>query len=109
MNTSLQHSMTSGAAMSHSARATASSPLEVRLATSSSVTGAQGFYNDVTPSEHAHQVAISEAVAEIAENRAVIEQVKGILCLVYRIEADAAFEFLRWRYQDTNVKLRAPC
>ena len=61
----------------------------------------------VTGTDHAHQVAIREAVAEIAENRAVIEQVKGILCLVYRIEADAAFEFLRWRSQDTNVKLRA--
>lgn len=71
------------------------------------VTGTQGFYIDVTPSDHVNQVAISEAVAEIAENRAVIEQVKGILCLVYRIKADAAFEFLRWRSQDTNVKLRA--
>jgi AmiR/NasT family two-component response regulator len=35
---------------------------------------------------------ISDAVAEIAANRAVIEQVKGILMIVYRIDADAAFD-----------------
>ena len=26
--------------------------------------------------------------------------------LIYRIDADAAFELLRWRSQETNVKLR---
>jgi AmiR/NasT family two-component response regulator len=31
-------------------------------------------------------------IAEIAANRAVIEQVKGILMIVYRIDADAAFD-----------------
>ena len=49
---------------------------------------------------------ITEAVAEIAENRAAIEQAKGILMLVYRIQADAAFDLLKWRSQETNVKLR---
>ena len=52
--------------------------------------GTQGFYIDVTPPGAIQAAIISEAVAEIAENRAPIEQAKGILMLVYRIQADAA-------------------
>ena len=43
------------------------------------VIGTQGFYIDVTPTDEAREDSITEAVAEIAENRAVIEQVKGNL------------------------------
>jgi PAS domain S-box-containing protein len=71
------------------------------------VVGTQGFYIDVTPSGEARAAIITEAVAEIAEHRAAIEQAKGILMLIYRIEADAAFDLLKWRSQETNVKLRA--
>jgi PAS domain S-box-containing protein len=71
------------------------------------VVGTQGFYIDVTPSGEARAAIITEAVAEIAEHRAAIEQAKGILMLVYRIQADAAFDLLKWRSQETNVKLRA--
>lgn len=71
------------------------------------VVGTQGFYIDVTPAGATASAIISEAVAEIAENRASIEQAKGILMLVYRIDADAAFDLLKWRSQETNVKLRA--
>ena len=46
------------------------------------------------------------AVAEIAESRSAIDQAKGMLMLVYRITEDTAFELLRWRSQETNVKLR---
>ncbi len=70
------------------------------------VVGTQGFYIDVTPSSEARAAIITEAVAEIAENRAAIEQAKGILMLVYRIQSDAAFDLLKWRSQETNVKLR---
>jgi PAS domain S-box-containing protein len=70
------------------------------------VIGTQGFYLDVTPSDEVQSAIIDEAVAEIAENRAAIEQAKGILMLVYRIQADAAFDLLKWRSQETNVKLR---
>ncbi|MGE2729468.1 PAS and ANTAR domain-containing protein [Mycolicibacterium vaccae] len=68
--------------------------------------GTHGFYVDVTPSESATKAMMSAALAEITENRAVIEQVKGMLMLIYRVDADAAFELLRWRSQETNVKLR---
>jgi PAS domain S-box-containing protein len=71
------------------------------------VIGTQGFYIDVTPTVDVRAAIISEAVAEIAENRAAIEQAKGILMLVYRVQADAAFDILKWRSQETNVKLRA--
>ena len=57
------------------------------------VIGTTGFYIDVTFPPEERESFISDAVAEIAPNRAVIEQVKGILMLVYRIDADAAFDF----------------
>jgi hypothetical protein len=61
------------------------------------VIGTQGFYIDVTPTGEAREDSITEAVAEVAENRAVIEQVKGIVSLVYWIDPDAAFDLLKWR------------
>ncbi len=72
-----------------------------------SVVGTHGFYVDVTPSiREAHDQVVSEAIAEIAEARGGIEQAKGMLMLIYRISADSAFELLKWRSQETNVKLR---
>jgi PAS domain S-box-containing protein len=71
------------------------------------VIGTHGFYVDVTPAmaEVRHEM-VTEAVAEIAEARSGIEQTKGMLMLIYRISADSAFELLKWRSQETNVKLR---
>jgi hypothetical protein len=71
------------------------------------VIGTHGFYVDVTPSGEAFDEEVSAGVAQIAEHRAVIEQTKGMLMLIYRIPADTAFELLTWRSQATNVKLRA--
>jgi hypothetical protein len=72
------------------------------------VIGTHGFYVDVTPSiEEARDERVTEAVAEIAEARSGIEQAKGMLMLIYRINAEAAFELLKWRSQETNTKLRA--
>lgn len=74
---------------------------------SDSVIGTHGFYVDVSPSmREAQDEIVSEAVAEIAEARGGIEQAKGMLMLVYRISADSAFELLKWRSQETNIKLR---
>jgi PAS domain S-box-containing protein len=69
--------------------------------------GTQGFYIDVTPAEGERQANITEAVAEIADHRGPIEQAKGVLMYVYRVDANAAFDVLKWRSQETNTKLRA--
>ena len=71
------------------------------------VVGTQGFYLDVTPSAKQRQESITEAIAEIADHRAAIEQAKGVLMYVYGIGPDAAFDILKWRSQDANIKLRA--
>jgi hypothetical protein len=70
------------------------------------VIGTHGFYVDVTPSERQRQQEMTAAVAEIAQNRAVIDQAKGMLMMTYGIDANTAFELLVWRSQQTNVKLR---
>ena len=43
------------------------------------VIGTQGFYLDVTPTNEERQASISQALAEIADARASIEQAKGVL------------------------------
>ena len=73
---------------------------------SGEVIGTHGFYIDVTHSDEAREATISEAVAEIAEHRAAIEQAKGVLMYVYHIDSAAAFDLLKWRSQGTNTKLR---
>ncbi|EFG75890.1 ANTAR domain protein [Mycobacterium parascrofulaceum ATCC BAA-614] len=71
------------------------------------VVGTHGFYIDVSPAPgQADEDAVSARLAEINENRAGIEQAKGMLMLVYGISEDAAFELLRWLSQEANIKLR---
>ena len=71
------------------------------------VIGTTGFYIDITDAHTSDvQDSVDEAVAEIAESRAVIEQAKGALMLVYGISADRAFDILIWRSQETNTRLR---
>jgi hypothetical protein len=69
------------------------------------VIGIQGFYIDITHLELDRRYRLSAAVSRISENRAVIEQAKGMLMLVYGIDASTAFELLRWRSEQTNVAL----
>jgi ANTAR domain/PAS fold len=70
------------------------------------VTGTHGYYVDISPSERARQDQVTAAVTRIAEDRAAIEQAKGMLMLIYAIDELAAFQLLKWRSQETNVKLR---
>lgn len=75
---------------------------------SGAVTGVRGFYVETSaPRDSTREQSLTDAVAQIAETRAAIEQAKGMLMLIYRIDADAAFELLKWRSQMTNTKLRA--
>jgi hypothetical protein len=70
------------------------------------VMATHGYYVDVTPSERERQDQVTAAVAVIAEARADIERTKGMLMLIYGMDETAAFELLKWRSQETNVKLR---
>ena len=72
------------------------------------VVGTHGFYIDVSPpSGQANEDIVSAKLAEISENRASIEQAKGMLMLIYGITDSAAFDLLKWLSQEANIKLRA--
>lgn len=49
---------------------------------------------------------VTDEVKGIVERRGGTELCKGMLMLIYRLDADQAFELLRWRSQETNVNLR---
>ncbi|WP_153348626.1 PAS and ANTAR domain-containing protein [Nocardia aurantia] len=71
-------------------------------------TGTSGYYIDLTGTlDAAGHAAVSTALPEVIEGRAVIEQAKGVLMQMYGINADQAFDVLTWRSQETNTKLRA--
>ncbi|WP_245562645.1 PAS and ANTAR domain-containing protein [Nocardia araoensis] len=70
--------------------------------------GTSGFYVDLSDTiAEAHQAMLAATLPGLYENRAVIEQAKGVLMRIYQISADQAFQVLRWRSQETNTKLRA--
>ncbi|WP_438944075.1 ANTAR domain-containing protein [Nocardia blacklockiae] len=74
------------------------------------VVGTAGYYLDLTETFAAQrQEVLDETLPGLYESRAVIEQAKGVLMRVYRINAHQAFDVLRWRSQETNVKLRDLC
>jgi hypothetical protein len=72
------------------------------------VVGTEGYYIEITDTlGAAEKEVLDETLPEVVAARAVIEQAKGVLMLVYRIDAEQAFAVLRWRSQETNTKLRA--
>lgn len=71
------------------------------------VIGTQGFIVDVSPvHDPAHEDIVTAKLAEISENRAAIEQAKGMLMLIYGLSEEAAFDLLKWLSQEANIKLR---
>lgn len=78
------------------------------LDASGAVLGTEGYYIDLTESfDETRQEVLDEALPDLFENRAAIEQAKGVLMYVYRVSAEQAFRVLQWRSQESNVKLRA--
>jgi PAS domain S-box-containing protein len=72
------------------------------------VVGTTGYYIDVTDTlDENRRKVLDETLPKVIEARAVIEQAKGALRLVYGIGAEQAFNLLRWRSQETNTKVRA--
>jgi hypothetical protein len=79
---------------------------------SGAVVGTAGYYIDLTDTfdetrDETRQELLDTALPDLFENRAAIEQAKGVLMAVYRVSADQAFRVLQWRSQETNTKLRA--
>lgn len=70
------------------------------------VIGTYGFYVDLTREEQVHRDQVSAAVEYIADRRSGIDQVKGMLRLIYGLDEVAAFELLKWWSQETNTKLQ---
>jgi hypothetical protein len=71
------------------------------------VLGTAGHYIDLTTSfDEARQEVLDDALPDLFENRAAIEQAKGVLMYVYRVNSEQAFRVLQWRSQETNTKLR---
>ncbi|MEU1982884.1 PAS and ANTAR domain-containing protein [Nocardia sp. NPDC019395] len=71
------------------------------------VVGSAGYYVDLTATlAEERQETLQDTLPELYAARAVIEQAKGALMLVYSINAEQAFRVLTWRSQETNTKLR---
>lgn len=71
------------------------------------VIGTHGHYVEVAPlSDKEREDLVTAKVAEISDQRASIEQTKGMLMLVYGIGDSAAFNLLKWLSQEANLKLR---
>ncbi|MGW5452517.1 PAS and ANTAR domain-containing protein [Nocardia sp. NPDC003979] len=72
------------------------------------VIGTTGYYIDVTDTlERRRKETLDDELPSLYASRAVIEQAKGAVMLVYGISAEKAFDVLTWRSQETNTKLRA--
>ncbi|MFZ3317544.1 MAG: PAS and ANTAR domain-containing protein [Mycobacterium sp.] len=70
------------------------------------IVATRGFYIDITESFNADlQESISDELQVIVSHRAVIDQAKGMLMMLYQLNADAAFAVLVWRSQELNIKL----
>ena len=68
--------------------------------------GTQGFYVDVTPTEHSDRERMSARNPPRSPRIGPSSSRPGHADGRLRITADAAFDLLRWRSQDANVKLR---
>lgn len=72
--------------------------------------GTEGFYLDLGEFENSTvKQQVDEHVQSFREHSALIEQAKGMLMLVYGVSGERAFDVLRWRSQNENVKLHVLC
>lgn len=77
------------------------------LSEAHAVIGTEGYYIDITETvESEVRQSLAETMPDVIAAREDIDRAKGVLMFVYGVSADRAFEILRWRSQETNVKLR---
>ena len=70
------------------------------------IVATQGFYVDVTEAFHADlQQEVGDALQVIVAHRAVIEQAKGMLMVIYELDAESAFGIMARLSQHLNVKV----
>ena len=71
------------------------------------VVGASGYFIDLTEAlEQSRRELLDETLPKLFEARAVIEQAKGALRLVYGMNDEQAFKILQWRSQENNTEPR---
>ncbi|MEV6140112.1 ANTAR domain-containing protein [Nocardia sp. NPDC051990] len=68
--------------------------------------GTAGYYIDVTAALEERQQTLDDALPELYAARAVIEQAKGALMLVYGINAQTGVPGAELALAETNIKLR---
>ncbi|MEU8895687.1 PAS and ANTAR domain-containing protein [Nocardia sp. NPDC048505] len=67
--------------------------------------GARGYYIDLSETlETAERETLDAVVPDVVAARAVLEQAKGVLILMYSITADQAGKVLNWRAQETGAE-----
>ena len=71
------------------------------------VIGTEGFYIDITDAINDEvRTSIDGFLSDFVESREAIDRAKGVIMFVYGISSQQAFDILKWRSQETNMKLR---
>ncbi|MGI6795881.1 PAS and ANTAR domain-containing protein [Gordonia sihwensis] len=71
--------------------------------------GTEGYYVDVTVPDETVRAEVAAHIEDFRQSHATIEQAKGMLMVVYGVTAEHAFDVLRWRSQQENIKLKDLC
>jgi hypothetical protein len=70
------------------------------------IVATRGFYIDITDATNAElQDTLGDELQAIVAHREFIEQAKGMLMVIYDLDAHAAFQILKWRSQEHNIKI----
>lgn len=78
-----------------------------RIVENGEVVGSYGVYVDFTGTVQSEvRSSLDQFVPRLTASREVIDCAKGMIMFVYGLPADRAFDLLRWRSQECNVKVR---
>ncbi|MGD3151582.1 PAS and ANTAR domain-containing protein [Tsukamurella tyrosinosolvens] len=78
-----------------------------RIMEDGEVVGSFGAYVDFTGTVQSEvRSFVDQLLPRLTASREAIDCAKGMIMLVYGLSADRAFDVLRWRSQQSNVKIR---